>query len=164
MAMIKARKPKRYAAGGIVDNSNFARVSNMPSTGYVGGVNPEHIYFLSNPNYAAQKSTTAANTVDSNNFVGDFSGGGGGASGGGTAGDSSSSSDPGGSGPAGDAAASGDPGGSGAPSGDSGSGAADFRRGGAVKAKKMAKGGVVKSKMGRGDGCAMRGKTKGRMV
>jgi len=28
----------------------------------------------------------------------------------------------------------------------------------------MAKGGVVKSKMGRGDGCAMRGKTKGRMV
>jgi hypothetical protein len=32
-----------------------------------------------------------------------------------------------------------------------------------VRAKKMAKGGVVKSKMGRGDGCAMRGKTKGLM-
>jgi hypothetical protein len=32
-----------------------------------------------------------------------------------------------------------------------------------VRAKKMAKGGVVKSKMGRGDGCAVRGKTKGTM-
>jgi hypothetical protein len=35
-------------------------------------------------------------------------------------------------------------------------------KGGVIKLKKMAKGGVVKSS--RGDGCAMKGKTKGRMV
>jgi hypothetical protein len=35
-------------------------------------------------------------------------------------------------------------------------------KGGLIKMKKMAKGGVVKSS--RGDGCAMKGKTKGRMV
>jgi hypothetical protein len=35
-------------------------------------------------------------------------------------------------------------------------------KGGLIKMKKMAKGGAVKS--GRGDGCAMKGKTKGRMV
>lgn len=154
MAMMKTRKPKRYASGGPVDTSNFPKVINMPSTGYVAGRDPEHIYFQKNPNFVAQGAAPAA--VDPNSFIGDFSGGGGGASGGGTAGDSSSSS----SDSAGDAAASGD----GAPSGDGGSGAADFRRGGAVKAKKMASGGVVKSKMGRGDGCAMRGRTKGRMV
>jgi len=157
MAMIKARKPKRYASGGPVDTSNFPRVSNMPGTGYVAGRDPEHIYFQKNPNYTAPSAAAPGDAVNLNNFIGDFSGGGGGASGGGTGGDSSSSSDSGGSGPAGD---SGD---AGAPSGDGGSGAADFRRGGAVRAKKMAKGGVVKSKMGRGDGCAVRGKTKGTM-
>ena len=158
MAMMKTRKPKRYASGGPVDTSNFPKVINMPSTGYVAGRDPEHIYFQKNPNFVAQGATPAA--VDPNSFIGDFSGGGGGASGGGTAGDSSSSSDPGGDGPAGGP-------GAGAPgSGDGGDsgGDAGFRRGGAVKAKKMAKGGVVKSKMGRGDGCAMRGRTKGRMV
>lgn len=163
MAMIKARKPKRYASGGPVDTSNFPRVVNMPSTGYVGGRDPEHMYFQKNPNYTAPSNNALA-AVDLNSLIGDFSGGGGGASGGGAGGDSSSSSDPGGSGPAGDAAAAGDPGGDGAPSGDSGSGGSDYKRGGAVKVKKMAKGGVVKSKMGRGDGCAMRGKTRGRMV
>jgi hypothetical protein len=35
-------------------------------------------------------------------------------------------------------------------------------KGGLIKMKKMAKGGAVKS--GRGDGCAMKGKTKGRTV
>jgi hypothetical protein len=35
-------------------------------------------------------------------------------------------------------------------------------KGGVIKMKKMAMGGAVKS--GRGDGCAARGKTKGRMV
>jgi hypothetical protein len=35
-------------------------------------------------------------------------------------------------------------------------------KGGLIKMKKMAKGGAVKSS--RGDGCAMKGKTKGRMV
>lgn len=44
-----------------------------------------------------------------------------------------------------------------------------FKKGGAVKAKKKAKcykaGGAVKSSASkRGDGCAQRGKTKGRMV
>jgi hypothetical protein len=37
-----------------------------------------------------------------------------------------------------------------------------FKKGGAVKAKKMAKGGSTASK--RADGCAQRGKTKGRIV
>jgi hypothetical protein len=155
MAMMKARKPKRYASGGIVDNSNFPRVSNMPRIGYVGGVSPEHTYFQKGTSLAAQGAAPAAATVDPNNFIGDFSGGGGGASGGGAAGDSSPSS----SDSAADAAAA-----AAAPSGDAGSGADAYRRGGAVRAKKMAKGGAVKSKMGRGDGCAMRGKTKGRMV
>lgn len=159
MAMIKARKPKRYASGGPVDTSNFPRVVNMPGTGYVGGVSPEHMYFQKNSNYTAPSDNSLAAAVDLNNLIGDFSGGGGGASGGGTAGDTSSSSDPGGDGPAGGP-------GAGAPgSGDGGDsgGGNGFRRGGAVRAKKMAKGGVVKSKMGRGDGCAMRGKTKGTM-
>lgn len=45
--------------------------------------------------------------------------------------------------------------------GDSGAGAGGgMARGGAVKPKKMAKGGAVT----RGDGCAARGKTRGRMV
>jgi hypothetical protein len=40
-------------------------------------------------------------------------------------------------------------------------------KGGALKSmpiRKMAKGGVVKSMSSRGDGCATKGKTKGRMV
>jgi hypothetical protein len=37
-----------------------------------------------------------------------------------------------------------------------------FKKGGAVKAKKMAKGGSTASK--RADGCATKGKTKGRFV
>ena len=41
-------------------------------------------------------------------------------------------------------------------------GSAGNAKGGLIKMKKMAKGGAVKS--GRGDGCAMKGKTKGRMV
>lgn len=46
--------------------------------------------------------------------------------------------------------------------GDSGAGdgGGGMARGGAVKPKKMAKGGAVT----RGDGCASRGKTKGRMI
>ena len=45
--------------------------------------------------------------------------------------------------------------------GDSGAGdGGGMARGGAVKPKKMAKGGAVT----RGDGCAARGKTRGRMV
>lgn len=153
MGMMKTRKPKRYAAGGMMDTSNFPRVANMPSTGYMAGRDPEHIYFQRNQNLAAQGTAPAATDLT----IGDFTsavGGGGGDSGGGAGGDSSSSSSASADAAA-DAAA--------APSGDGGSGAADFRRGGAVKAKKMAKGGMVKAKMGRGDGCAMRGKTRGTM-
>jgi hypothetical protein len=44
----------------------------------------------------------------------------------------------------------------------SGSESGGNAKGGLIKMKKMAKGGAVKSS--RGDGCAMKGKTKGRMV
>lgn len=125
MAMIKARKPKRYASGGPVDTSNFPRIVTMPGAGYVGGVSPEHVYFQNNPNYTAPVENAPTATVDPNSFSGDFSGGDGGDGG--------------------------------------GSGGGGLRRGGVVKAKKMAKGGAVKVKMGRGDGCAVRGKTKGTM-
>ena len=121
MAMIKARKTKRYAAGGQIDTSNFPRIVTMPGAGYVGGVSPEHMYFQNNPNYTAPVENAPAATVDPNSFSGSDGDGGGGDGGG-------------------------------------------YAKGGAVKARKMAKGGVVKVKMGRGDGCAMRGKTKGRMV
>ena len=39
-----------------------------------------------------------------------------------------------------------------------------FKKGGEVKAKQMASGGSVSSASKRGDGCAIKGKTKGRMV
>ena len=39
-----------------------------------------------------------------------------------------------------------------------------MKKGGAVKAKAYAKGGTVSSASKRGDGCAQRGKTKGKMV
>jgi hypothetical protein len=39
-----------------------------------------------------------------------------------------------------------------------------MKKGGEVKAKKMASGGKVSSASSRGDGCAIKGKTKGRMV
>jgi hypothetical protein len=44
----------------------------------------------------------------------------------------------------------------------SGSESGGNAKGGLIKMKKMAKGGAVKSS--RGDGCAMKGKTRGRMV
>ena len=39
-----------------------------------------------------------------------------------------------------------------------------LKKGGKVKAKKMAKGGSVSSASKRADGCAVKGKTKGRMI
>jgi hypothetical protein len=39
-----------------------------------------------------------------------------------------------------------------------------FKKGGKVKAKKMASGGKVSSASKRADGCAVKGKTKGRMI
>jgi hypothetical protein len=39
-----------------------------------------------------------------------------------------------------------------------------LKKGGKVKAKKMAKGGSVGSASKRADGCAVKGKTKGRMI
>ena len=43
-------------------------------------------------------------------------------------------------------------------------GARTYKKGGKVKAKKMAKGGSVSSASKRADGCAVKGKTKGRMI
>jgi hypothetical protein len=40
----------------------------------------------------------------------------------------------------------------------------EYKKGGAVKAKKMASGGKVSSASKRADGCATKGKTKGRMI
>ena len=40
----------------------------------------------------------------------------------------------------------------------------DYKKGGKVKAKKMASGGKVSSASKRADGCATKGKTKGRMI
>lgn len=77
MAMMKTRKPKRYASGGPVDTSNFPKVINMPSTGYVAGRDPEHIFFQKSPTIAAQDAAP----VDINIDVG---GGGGGGDGGGS--------------------------------------------------------------------------------
>jgi hypothetical protein len=42
--------------------------------------------------------------------------------------------------------------------------ATGMKKGGKVKAKKMAKGGSVSSASKRADGCAIKGKTKGRFV
>jgi hypothetical protein len=50
------------------------------------------------------------------------------------------------------------------PTGYGGSFSTPFKEGGKVKAKKMAKGGSVSSASKRADGCATKGKTKGKFV
>ena len=123
MAMMKARKPKRYAEGGDV-KTPMKLV--MPSAGYMPGKSAEHMYFQ--PDTAkieaaatAASDAAAAAPAPSTNSV-DIN-----------ANTSASGSESGGN-----------------------------AKGGLIKMKKMAKGGAVKSS--RGDGCAMKGKTRGRMV
>jgi len=50
------------------------------------------------------------------------------------------------------------------PTGYGGSFSTPFKEGGKVKAKKKAKGGSVSSASKRADGCATKGKTKGKFV
>ena len=126
MAMMKARKPKRYAEGGNVDSAGNSVEKQtpmklvMPGADYVPGVSGEHRYFQPETQkieanaIADAASAASAAPVDIN------------------ANTSASTENPGNA------------------------------KGGVIKLKKMAKGGVVKSS--RGDGCAMKGKTKGRMV
>ena len=118
MAMMKARKPKRYADGGSTGTPKLVYTS--PKADYRPGISPEHMYFQPPKADPAAAATEAASA------------------------------------PAAAPAA---------PTEQQTSyemGSPGNAKGGLIKMKKMAKGGAVKS--GRGDGCAMTGKTKGRMV
>lgn len=188
MAMMKARKAKRYAEGGAIEPNKSFTTYVPPGTGYRPGANAEHLYFAKTPGVGMMGANTSTVTPDATQQAAfnqyNHAGGAGGSDGGS---DTSSSS----TGPAADAAADaasaaagesgssgpgdgdGDGGGGG---GDGDGGGGGFKKGGPVKPqikrgslksmpiKNMAKGGVVKSGPSRGDGCAARGKTKGRMV
>jgi hypothetical protein len=121
MAMMKARKPKRYAEGG--DVKNPLKVV-MPGADYMPGKSAEHMYFQPDTakiEAAAADAAAAASAAQA-------------------------------------APAEANANTSAQPSNENPGNA----KGGLIKMKKMAKGGAVKSS--RGDGCAMKGKTKGRMV
>jgi hypothetical protein len=126
MAMMKARKAKRYAEGGDVDYSGNPKPKDptklvMPGAGYTPGMSAEHLYFQPDTQKIAENAAAAS------------------------------------------AAASAAPADNGASSQQpSDAGSPGNAKGGVIKMKKMAMGGAVKS--GRGDGCAAKGKTKGRMV
>ena len=161
--MKKSKKPKRMSSGGAVSQP---KPIVRPGIEYLPGVNPEHLYFKSRASRALSSSAgdqstgnplldLAASAGSQNLGASSIPGGGaqnfeiyGGGDGG-----------PGDGGAGADAGAS--DGGGGNSDGVDGD---NYAKGGAVKAKKMAKGGAVQPKMGRGDGCATRGKTKGRMV
>ena len=119
MAMMKVRKPKRYAEGGDVKNP-LKLV--MPGADYMPGKSAEHMYFQPD---TAKIEAAAADAA------------------------AAASSAPAPEAPA-------------AQQNSYEQGSAGNAKGGLIKMKKMAKGGAVKSS--RGDGCAMKGKTKGRMV
>jgi len=119
MAMMKARKPKRYAEGGDV-KTPMKLV--MPSAGYMPGKSPEHMYFQPDTAKIEAAAAAAADTAAAAQAAPAEA----------NANTSASNENPGNA------------------------------KGGLIKMKKMAKGGAVKSS--RGDGCAMKGKTKGRMV
>ena len=119
MAMMKARKPKRYAEGGDV-KTPLKLV--MPGADYMPGKSAEHMYFQPD---TAKIEAAAADAA------------------------AAASSAPAPEAPA-------------AQQNSYEQGSAGNAKGGLIKMKKMAKGGAVKSS--RGDGCAMKGKTKGRMV
>lgn len=126
MAMMKVRKPKRYAEGGDV-KTPMKLV--MPSAGYMPGKSAEHMYFQ--PDTAKiEAAATAASDAAAATAAAPAA--------------STSSAD------------------INANTSASGSESGGNAKGGLIKMKKMAKGGAVKSS--RGDGCAMKGKTKGRMV
>ena len=119
MAMMKARKPKRYAEGGDV-KTPMKLV--MPSAGYMPGKSAEHMYFQPDTAKIEAAAAAAADTAAAAQAAPAEA----------NANTSASNENPGNA------------------------------KGGLIKMKKMAKGGAVKSS--RGDGCAMKGKTKGRMV
>ena len=125
MAMMKVRKPKRYAEGGDVANKTPMKLV-MPSAGYMPGKSAEHMYFQPD---TAKIEAAAAEAAASAAAA-----------------------------PAAPAEANANT--SAQPNNENPGNA----KGGVIKMKKMAKGGVVKSGSSRGDGCAMKGKTKGRMV
>ncbi len=120
MAMMKARKPKRYAEGGDV-KTPMKLV--MPSAGYMPGKSAEHMYFQPDTAKIEAAATAAADAAAAAPTAS-------------TEANANTS-----------AAGNENPGNA---------------KGGLIKMKKMAKGGAVKSS--RGDGCAMKGRTKGRMV
>lgn len=126
MAMMKVRKPKRYAEGGDVASQTPMKVV-MPGANYMPGKSGEHMYFQ--PDTAKIEAAAAEAAA-------------------------SAAAAPAAQTASADANANT----SAQPSNESGGNA----KGGLIKMKKMAKGGAVKSS--RGDGCAMKGKTKGRMV
>jgi len=161
MRMMKSRKIKRYARGGSINQ--LPRFNGVPLPGegytvpnaqYMGGFDAEYNYFPNRPAGGTIISVPSSQGVGVADFGYDYGGGGnsgdGMGSGEGTAADADSS----------DGSSSGDSG----SGGSSDSGDAGFARGGSVKLKKKAKGGPVKSKYTRGDGCAIRGRTRGKMV
>jgi len=121
MAMMKARKPKRYAEGGDV-KTPMKLV--MPSAGYMPGKSAEHMYFQPDTAKIEAAATAAADAAAAAPMAS-------------TEANANTSAQPSNENPG-------------------------NAKGGLIKMKKMAKGGAVKSS--RGDGCAMKGKTKGRMV
>jgi len=125
MAMMKARKAKRYAEGGNVDSAGNPLEKQtpmkvvMPGAGYRPGVSAEHRYFQ--PDTEKIEADAVADAASA-------------------------------------AAAAAAPAAASAEQQTSyDQGSPGNAKGGLIKMKKMAKGGAVKS--GRGDGCAMKGKT-----
>jgi hypothetical protein len=133
--MMKTRKPKRYAEGGDVMATAAKKPElfyTAPDAGYQPGISKEHMYFQPKKVDPAAAAAEAANAAN--------------------AASAAASAAPVQSAPI-DINAN---------TSASGSESGGNAKGGVIKLKKMAKGGVVKSS--RGDGCAMKGKTKGRMV
>lgn len=164
MAMMKSRKPKRYADGGgvkMAELANPARRSVMPDANYRPGFDSQHNYFPPSPMGAPQASEAP---MDGGSGPGRFY-----YIGTGEGGDSSDGeNDMSAKAEANATANSAEDGirGSGADTGGPGIGEPDapsspsaVAKGGLIKLKKMAAGGKV-----RGCGIAIRGKGRGRMV
>lgn len=158
-------------SGGAVSQPKF---TITPGIKYLPGTDPEHLYFQSGASRALPPSAGFQSTgnplLDLASAARSQNSGASVIPGGGAQGSVASGFDDNGYHGGGDSSAGDGSGDAGAGAGDGGGGnsdgtdGGDYAKGGAVKAKKMAKGGAVQFKMGRGDGCATRGKTKGRMV
>lgn len=170
MAMMKSRKPKRYADGGGVKMAELASPARrpvMPGANYRPGFDPQHNYFPSSPMGDPQASQAPMDSYsgpgrDRDGYYigtgegGDSSEGANDMSGQAADNASANSTESGTPGSGADPGAPGAAGGVGDP-GDPGSGAA-VAKGGLIKLKKMSKGGKV-----RGCGIAVRGKGRGTM-